>query len=349
MILHVVPWAARGGVEKNCFHFIKSMPGLQHRVVVLGGDGPMVSEWKGVNAKVDVLDIMKLKFLQFRSELAKRLPDEQLEKIIVWTNNRMVIVANALNKYRNATLLFHIGNPVPPGGVKDKIVSLLFPSSNRILIRAVSQYVLDGIQLNAYYRQFPAKVSLKPIEVTDHRTTLKSTDNICFGIVARLDRMKDHRTITSAIALISKKLPNATLEIAGEGPLMDDVRRWAKEDGIDEKTTFHGDVADVPSLISNWDIFLYATTPVEGLGGTVPEALAVGLPVVATDLPMIREWDNTSKYIRWCKPADPESMAEVALSLVADVDHRRFVYENGPAYIRDNFSPKQFSIRYLAE
>lgn len=328
------------------------MPGISQRIVVLGSAGPMVKEWENLSVTVDVLDIMRFGLFQFRRSLIDALPDEPFDHVIVWTNSRIGMVANALNKYK-ANLYFHVGNPVALTARQElqaRISAWIFPVSNKLFLRPVSKFVQQGLSKSGFYKRYPSKVSLKPIEVSDAR--VKSPTGIAgsaplLGMVARLDKIKDHDTVIRSLEIIRKTFPGATLHLAGDGSLKAPLQELASALGLGDHVIFHGDVKNVPGLMQDWDLFLYGTTEREGLGGTVPEALAIGLPVVATDLPMVREWDPEGNFIVYCRAHDPNDMAGKVVGLLRNLSHRRKVFEQGAAFIKGLYSPARFAANYI--
>lgn len=350
-LLHIVPTAIRGGCEMNCYRFIKAMPSIQQKVVVLGETGPMVAEWQSLSVSVDVLDIMKLSLFKFRNALINALPEESFDHVIVWTNSRINIVANALNKYK-ASLYFHIGNPVlltPRQEIQIRITSLMFPISNPINLRPVSRFVQQGLSKSGFYKRFPSKVSLKPIESSEQRVKppVEITNAPVLGMVARLDKIKDHETVIKAFKNIRQSFSLAKLHLAGDGDKMGSLKTLASSLDLNDSVVFHGDVKNVAALMKDWDLFLYGTTEREGLGGTVPEALSMGLPVVATDLPMVREWDPTEKFISYVKYADANDMAKKSVDLLKNVSRRREIYDQSPLFIKQHYSPQRFAMNYI--
>src|SRR5690606_37873227 len=263
---------------------------------------------------------------------------------------RMPVIMHALNKYE-ADVYVHIGNPVGNGWL-EWLQSLVLPPANTIRLRPVSAYVQRGLNHSRYYRKFKSKVSLKPVvmpEITAREPAPVTSQSILnVGMVARLDPIKDHSTVILAFHTLLKEYPAAVLNLVGSGSLLESLKSLSAEKGLGSSVIFHGDVADVSSVMRDWDMFLYATTPREGLGGTIPEALSIGLPVVATDLPMIREWDHTGMYIAYCKPNDPEDMALVIKQLLNNEARRREIHRQAPAYIQTNYSPEIFSYNYIS-
>lgn len=350
-ILHVLARALRGGVEKNCYHVVKVTSQFRHRVAIMDNEGPMAAELRAAGASVDILNLLGQGRIAFQRNLPGRLPEGPFDCVIVWTNIRMPVVMHALNKYQS-DIFVHVGNPVGKGFM-EWLQSFVLRATNPIFLRPVSAYVAKSLSASLYHRRFPMKVSLKPIAsaafMAKEPERITQNSRVTLGMVARLDAIKDHRTVIDAFHIIVKEYPKAMLNLVGHGPLSESLKNRVTKSGLSSQVVFHGDVADVYHAMRDWDLFLYGTTTREGLGGTVMEALSMGLPVVATDLPMVREWDPNGKYISFCKASDPNDMAMIALALLGDPERRKKIHNAGPVYVRENFSAEKFAYNYIAK
>jgi glycosyltransferase involved in cell wall biosynthesis len=99
--------------------------------------------------------------------------------------------------------------------------------------------------------------------------------------VARLSPEKDIPTLLHAARLAADAVPDFRLEIAGDGPCREDLHRLAAELRLQEHVRFLGAVSDVPALLARARLFVLASQT-EGVSLTILEAMARGLPVVAT-------------------------------------------------------------------
>ncbi|MEE9442382.1 MAG: glycosyltransferase [candidate division Zixibacteria bacterium] len=108
-----------------------------------------------------------------------------------------------------------------------------------------------------------------------------SEDDLLIGIVARLAPVKNHRFLIKAFKQVSQKFPRARLLIIGSGPLKNDLEMQVDDLNLKEKIVFMGDRQDVPRLLNAMD-FTTLSSLSEGVSLTILEAMASGLPVVAT-------------------------------------------------------------------
>ena len=113
-----------------------------------------------------------------------------------------------------------------------------------------------------------------PIEEIEHPT---------IAIVGRLAEEKGHRVLLRAMASAARTMPKARLLIAGEGAEEENLQRQAEELGISDHVKFLGFVPDVRSVLSAADLLVMPSLS-EGLGVAALEAMAMGKPVVASNV-----------------------------------------------------------------
>ncbi len=103
------------------------------------------------------------------------------------------------------------------------------------------------------------------------------------GTVGRLVPIKDQITLIRAFAQVQSQLKNDTarLMIVGGGPLAQQLHQHALALGMEDKTWFTGDRDDVNELLKSMDVFVLPSIA-EGVSNTLLEAMATGIPVIAT-------------------------------------------------------------------
>lgn len=134
--------------------------------------------------------------------------------------------------------------------------------------------------------------------------------------VANLRRQKGHDVLLRAFAQVVRELTDAQLSLIGDGPLRDELQELAKRLGIAQQVHFQGSVDDVWPYLADADVFALASH-YEPLGIAVLEAMAAGLPVVATrvgGLVGLIEPDVTGSLVQ---PDDPGALASSLVSLLS--------------------------------
>lgn len=102
--------------------------------------------------------------------------------------------------------------------------------------------------------------------------------------VGRMDANKNHEMQLRAFAALRNKYPEYELVIYGDGELRGYIEETARKLGIGERVFLPGVVPDVAARIERASLFLL-TSYSEGVSNALIEALALGLPVIATDVP----------------------------------------------------------------
>jgi glycosyltransferase involved in cell wall biosynthesis len=107
--------------------------------------------------------------------------------------------------------------------------------------------------------------------------------------VGRQEFQKGQRYLLDAMRSIGDSRPTAVLLIAGrEGAATSELRRVHAASGLGDRIRFLGNRDDLPQILAAADIFVFPSL-YEGLGGSVIEAMAMRLPVIASDLEALRE------------------------------------------------------------
>jgi glycosyltransferase involved in cell wall biosynthesis len=116
------------------------------------------------------------------------------------------------------------------------------------------------------------------------------SDAFVIGCAARLDPMKDHANLLAAAARFVEKDPAARFVCVGDGPVgcREELQRQARRLGLADRVTWTGELADVRAAYNAFDIATLASAFGEGFPNTVGEAMACGIPVVATDVGDVR-------------------------------------------------------------
>ena len=152
------------------------------------------------------------------------------------------------------------------------------------------------------------------------------------GVVGRLDPIKDHPTLFRAFEAVRTVLPEACLLVVGDGP-----ERKCLENQAGDGVIFLGNRSDAPEILRALDLFVLPSLN-EGISNTILEAMATGIPVVATRVggnPEIAEEERTGILV---KPGDSQSMAEAIVRYLQYPDLRTRHGEAGRQSVLKRFS-----------
>jgi glycosyltransferase involved in cell wall biosynthesis len=160
------------------------------------------------------------------------------------------------------------------------------------------------------------------------------------GYVGRIMPEKDLETWLRAAALVSEKYPRARFVLVGEGKndgTLGDLKRLANELGIADRTSFLGYRSDLIPVYGAFDLFLL-TSRREGLPNSILEAMALGVPVVTTDVAGTKELvlDGETGYV--LPQADARGIAQALIGLTENSAVRTRMSQAGRARIEREFS-----------
>jgi glycosyltransferase involved in cell wall biosynthesis len=162
--------------------------------------------------------------------------------------------------------------------------------------------------------------------------------DVAVGIAARLIEGKGHRVLLDAVRQLRADVPTLRLLIAGDGPIAADLRRAAE--GDEGVVRFLGFVEDVPGFMSACDICAFPTEAAlsEGFGLSALEAMAAGLPVVATTVGSLPEVVVNGETGLLVEPSDAFSLAGALARLATDATLRASLGANGARRATTRFS-----------
>jgi glycosyltransferase involved in cell wall biosynthesis len=173
----------------------------------------------------------------------------------------------------------------------------------------------------------PAKVAVvhSGIDLADVQRTIPSDARPGLGLApgtplaittGALVGVKDHSTLVRAAAIAATRRPDLHWAIAGEGHLRLTVESLIRELGLQSRVHLLGHVPDGVRLVAASDVFVMSSIQ-EGLGTSVLDAMALGVPVVGTDAGGIPELlaDGAGRLV---PPRDPAALAGAVLDLLDD-------------------------------
>lgn len=169
------------------------------------------------------------------------------------------------------------------------------------------------------------------------------------GMVARLEQHKDQPTLIRAMALLRDQGIAAELWLIGEGSQRPELEALIHALQLDDQVRLLGSRRDIPSLLAQLDVFVFAARPDEGFGIALAEAMASGVPVVATNVGACREVLNGGRCGLLVEPGSPEALAEGIRQLLADPQGTREHAEAARERALEMFSVAAMATAYAQE
>jgi glycosyltransferase involved in cell wall biosynthesis len=153
------------------------------------------------------------------------------------------------------------------------------------------------------------------------------SDAIIIGQVAALADHKDYPTFLKAIEILRKEFSNVRAVIVGEGELKDALKKRSAQLGLQNTVSFLGFRLDALNILAALDVFCLSSKE-EGLGTSVLDAMALGVPVVATRAGGIPEMVADGKTGYLAVPRDPQSLADALKRAIQNRANNKEILKN---------------------
>lgn len=195
---------------------------------------------------------------------------------------------------------------------------------HRYMVRKVDRFVCVSNAVNRHYSAQgidPAKLVTvhDGIDLEKYSPRRKQSNGFLVGWFARFERWKGCLVFVEAARKVLSVLPSAKFVMAGAGPEEETVKRIVSSDPIfAERFFLPGFRSDAAEMMANCDVVVNSSIEPEPLSNTALEALALGIPVVASNVggnPEIVE-NGVNGFI--FEEGNPERLAEAILELASD-------------------------------
>ena len=163
--------------------------------------------------------------------------------------------------------------------------------------------------------------------------------------VARMVPDKDHHTLLAAFGLTARDHPEAELWLVGDGPRLAAIQELARTLSISERVTFLSPRQDLRPLLQQATLLVLASRT-EALPNVVLEAMAAGLPVVATRVGGVPEMVVPGLTGWLVPPGDAPALAAALSQVLGDRDTRRAMGRAGRERALQDFSLEVMTRRY---
>lgn len=164
--------------------------------------------------------------------------------------------------------------------------------------------------------------------------------------IGSLSAKKGHAVLLDAFSIARKSLPQARLLLAGDGPLRERLAWRAREHGLEAAVEFLGHREDIGAVHAAADVVVL-TSLEEGLPNALLEAMAHGLPVVATDVGGNREVVEHEVTGLLAAPGDRDAVAQALVRLLTDRDLAARMGAAGRERVRRHFGLRAMLDAYM--
>ncbi|HTQ31389.1 MAG TPA: glycosyltransferase [Opitutaceae bacterium] len=347
-ILHITNVDEAGGTNTNCLQFLKASSAA-NTLLVLDEPGAMQPRWRRSGVDVQYLRILRSPRVKFARVLGGAVGRGRYDLVILWCCIRVPLIRYALRN-AEAKLGIHLGNPRAEGKLAEALLqaqALVFRSEVDTKLFSCSNHVRASYA-TGFWSRFENRVIYNPVEISQLPPAAMrqyQRQPAVVGMVARMDQIKDYPTLIRALALVRARGIAVKAELIGDGSARSELENLVETLGLQSSVRMLGYVEDVYSHLRRWSLFVYSTTMREGLGNSLLEALAAGLPCLASDLPMMREIDDGSGLIGFFRPGDEADCAEKIIAALRDKELGERASALGPRHIVSRHDPAFYHAR----
>lgn len=240
-------------------------------------------------------------------------------------------VARTFSKFR---FLVQLGRPLT-----DRLVCC----SRYVQEGAVHRFGLNEIETIVIYNGLP-------LDLFANCKTSQDTVDAPFiiGMVGRLEQHKDQPTLIRAARILKTRGRNIRVWLIGEGSRHKEFEHLITTEGVSDVVSLMGMRRDVAELVTKMHVFAFSTTPDEGLGIALLEAMAAGIPVIASDVGACREVLDQGELGQLVEPGDPLALADAIDAICLDPETARQQATNARKKACQTFSIEDMAHQYAA-
>ena len=345
-ILFLTTHINSGGITTYLKTLTRGFLERKHRVVVVSSAGDTQEDFISLGAQVKILNI------KTKSELSPKiyLSLGKIEKIIneenihiIHAHTRITQVAAHILKKRTSRAYVSTCH----GFFRKRISRRLFPCWGDKVI-AISEAVASHLKSDFRVSEekiaiIPSGIPLKDFSLTSEaqKIELRKEYNLqeepILGMVARFSEVKGQDILIKAMKKIVQEFPKTKLLLIGEGKTGQELKDLVHFYSLEDHVLFFPVVNQTAKFLSLMDVFVMPSRQ-EGLGISVMEAQAAGLPVVASrvgGIPSLIEQGKTGFLV---ETENSDQLAETVIKLLKDPYKAREIGTAARKFIEHNHS-----------
>jgi glycosyltransferase involved in cell wall biosynthesis len=236
-----------------------------------------------------------------------------------------------------------VGYPLSKG----RVALARYIAAHRII--AISQWVAERLVASGAPKEklvvIYEGVEVRALPETEARKQARARwgvaeETVLLGSVGVLLPDKGHEWLIRALALLRVEFPDCKLLLAGAGPSRPTLEQLAAELGVSEMVIFAGFVADIETVYTALDVFLFPSF-FEGLGTSLLAAISSEIPSVAFDCCAFGEIIENGKSGLLVEAGNVEEIVKAVSQLLRDKEFARTVGQAGRARIANLFSSER--------
>jgi glycosyltransferase involved in cell wall biosynthesis len=334
-ILYIITSLGLGGAEKLLLYYLKNLDRSKYSITVccLRGKPDDLHSEISKYAAVNNLNI-KNKFNPIAVLYIHKLIRE-IQPNIIHTHlfQPRIYTSIAHLFYKRAVLITQKHSIVNPRKHNVFILFEMISISMNKKVIAISESVKKSL---IKYEFIPEKKIFVLPNCIDYqkynnamiRESIPNNKELVIGTVGRLEREKGLNYLLLAMKIILSRFPSIKLDIIGDGSAQAELKNLSIKLHISNSVNFFGKFVDVIPFYNKMDIFVLPSI-LEGFGIVLLEAMAAGIPIVATNVDGIREVVENMQTGLLVPSKNPEALADAITKLIESPQLRKKLVKEG--------------------
>jgi len=367
-----------GGAEFSLLELVVHLRGSYEFHLIVPGEGPLkeraelagarvwVLRWPGAIAAIGETAKRPRPARMLRSaadlkSFARRLAillQEIAPSVLVTNSAKSHLIGALARKHKDVPLIWYMRD-----GLEERVISrklLRFLSHRCDVAVCISRYVAS--QFRKYVSaSVPVNVIYNIVDLQRfHPGVVQPTDlckqpgDVWYGIVGAITPLKGHDIFLDAAERVLQQLPNAMFVVVGTNSYIteaglkyeDQLRRRVAGSSLRDRVKFLGFRDNMPNIFSQLDILVQPNRGPEGLGRSVLEAMACGVPVIAVDKGGPAELIQDGQSGLLFPPLDAVRLAAHMLLLGSSGSLREMMGQRGLEWIQQKLVSKELAMKF---
>ena len=347
-VLHIITRLIIGGAQENTVYTVHGLRANKNYEAALasgqtfGPEGSMEKEIKSCGINIIPIPCLRRNINPLYDFIAFWHIFFIIKKgsydIVHTHSSKAGFLGRLAAKLAGVKLVIHTIHGLPFHPYQSKVINYIYRSCEKFAacftdkIIAVSKAMVDqalraGISLKEKFIVIYSGLDLEQFKPQQKNEDLRkqfgiSENEIVIGKVARLFHLKGHGYLLKAVSNLISYFPHLKILLVGDGILRHEIEAEAEELGLKDKVIFAGLVhrEKIPEMIAVMDIVVHCSLR-EGLARVIPQAMAMGKPVVGFDLDGSREviQDGVNGFL--VKPENVEDLTNTLKKLLSNPSH----------------------------
>ncbi len=356
-LLHIIDTTGPGGAETVFIDLVSHLPEQDYRsIVVIRGKGWVYEELNRRNIKPIILDAkgsFNWRYLKKLVGLIRREKVDLIQSHLLGSNIYSALAG--LLSGRPVVATFHGAVDVSE---QERLLSLKFAVINAgaSAIVAVSESLRDNIVSRTTLQVKKTRVIYNGIDTADFQRPGKNVlrerfswanDAVIIGCLGNVRPAKAYDVLLRAAAFVKNANNHFRFVIAGDykGKLYQRLLKLRAELELDDEVCFLGFIDDPADFLSNIDLFVLSSSS-EGFSIATIQAMAAGLPVIATRSGGPQEIITDEKNGCLVDPGNPQQLADAIVKLASNSTLSRQLASAGQRHATDTFDVKSMVRSY---